>query len=67
MTVRELTSAIPASLYCPCHTHNPALIEAAAQGCVNRVNSNGWYWITREEAIELFRNACAEYKARFNL
>ena len=67
MTVQELTSAIPANLYYPCHIHNPKLIEEAARGCVNRVNSNGWSWISREEAIDIFRNACVEYKVRFNL
>lgn len=67
MTVKELISEIPANLYYPCHIHNPELIEKAAQGCVNRVNSDGWFWIPKEDAIEIFRNACAEYKARFNL
>jgi hypothetical protein len=67
MTVQDLISEIPANLYLPCRDHNPELIEAAAQGCVNRVNSNGWFWIPREEAVDIFRNACVEYKARFNL
>lgn len=67
MTLQELISQIPASLYYPCHIHNPKLVEEAAKACVNRVNSSGWNWIPREEAISIFTNALIEYKSRFNL
>ena len=67
MTVEKLISAIPASLIQTCHIHNPKMVEDAAKGVVNMANSTGILAITESEAVEMFRNACENYRKKYNL
>jgi hypothetical protein len=67
MTIEKLIASIPSGLYWACHNHNPELVDNAAQGVVKRVNSTGWLAITEAEGIDLFRSACEDYRAKYNL
>lgn len=67
MTVEKLIGSIPASLYQACHIHNPQMVEDAAKGVVNMANGTGWFAITESEAVEMLRNACENYREKYNL